>query len=130
MEALQKHDEESQENEGQDNWGRLKHGGTLASLHLAAWLTALVASLYLRDPNALVTGRATSAAILFIAVKTAVALRAGSFHELWRHTSLEDLTALARNSLATTVLLAIALTLFPQLGVPNSLALIDGVITL
>ena len=110
--------------------GRLKHGVTLASAHLAVWLIALLVALLAVDRHALVSGSGLLLAILFVGVKASVALYAGSFHELWRHTSLEDLAALTRNSLVTTVLLALVLTAFPQLGAPNSVALIDGLITL
>src|SRR5712692_550846 len=110
--------------------GRLKHGATLASVHLAAWLTAFLGALFVAKPDALASSSGVALAVMFVTVKAAVAWHAGSFQELWRHTSLEDLAALTRNSLITTVLLAVALTAFPQLGAPNSVALIDGVITL
>jgi FlaA1/EpsC-like NDP-sugar epimerase len=121
---------EAAQPEVQADWGRLKHGAALASVHLAAWLISLLAALFLVKRDALASGSGMVLAIVFIAVKASVALYAGSFHELWRHTSLEDLAALTRNSLITTVLLAVLLTAFPQLGAPNSVVLVDGVITL
>jgi len=119
----------SAKTQAQPDWGRMKHVATLASAHLAAWFTALLAALFLIKSDTLASGSLMVLAFTFVAVKAPVALYAGSFHELWRHTSLEDLAALTRNSVVTTLMLAVILTAFP-LGVPNSLAFVDGVITL
>ena len=111
------------------DWGRMRHVATLALAHLAAWITALLAALFLVKIEMVASSSVLLLAVIFVAVKAPVALYAGSFHELWRHTSLEDLAALTRNSVVTTLVLAVALTVLP-LGVPNSLAFVDGVITL
>src|SRR5215471_15255192 len=120
---------QSTRGQAEAQWDRMKHVASLAVAHLAAWFTGLLAALFLVQSEPLALKSVLALGTIFVFVKAPVALYAGSFRELWRHTGLEDLAALARNSVVTTLALAVILTVFP-LGVPNSLAFVDGVITL
>ena len=64
---------------------------------------------------------------LFLLVKGAAALSLGSFRELWRHTSLEDLVALVQSALVTTLVLTLLFALSGLPGLPPwTFALADG----
>jgi len=81
MESTQQKLAESTDTQEPAVRGRLKHGVTLASAHLAVWLIALLVALLAVDRHALVSGSGLLLAILFVGVKASVALYAGSFHE-------------------------------------------------
>src|SRR6185312_15006092 len=62
---------------------------------------------------------------LFLGVQIATTGLLGSFHELWSHTSLEDLVALIAESTLSTLTLAVILLAAPSLAAPQ-IAFIDG----
>ena len=62
---------------------------------------------------------------IFTAVQLATTGLLGSFHELWSHTSLEDLVALVAESTLSTLTLAATLLAAPSLGTPQ-VAFVDG----
>jgi len=66
---------------------------------------------------------------LFVIVKLIALGLLGCFDELWTHTSLEDLVALAIGVAASSLTLICLLALAPALGSPT-LALVDGALTL
>ena len=98
-------------------------------LHLWAWSAALALALWITGSRP-APGAAVAAVVLFLASKTVAGVLSGSFRELWRHTSLEDLVALVEAAVATTALLALVLALVPPLGLSPGVALVDGGLSL
>jgi len=94
------------------------------SLYAMAWMVAfVVATRWMgeRLEHLFLT------AVLFLLVKCTVAIAQGTFRELWRHTSVEDLVALAECCLISTGALALIVSFKWYLHAPPQLALFDGV---
>ena len=97
------------------------------SMYALAWIVAFalaVAWSGSRPPHLY------AAACLFLLVQASAAIWLGSFSELWRHTSLEDLVALVEGALLSTLTLVLIVTLMPWLRVGPMLVLADGAATL
>jgi FlaA1/EpsC-like NDP-sugar epimerase len=97
-----------------------------ALLYLASWALAFALALAwtgARPHHWLITFS------LFFVAKVCTMTAFGNFRELWSHTSLEDLVALAAGALFSSTVLALVLGLFPPLGTV-ALAMADGAITL
>jgi FlaA1/EpsC-like NDP-sugar epimerase len=93
---------------------------------VVAWVSALALSLAWSGSP---TTHFLVLAALFISFKVAATGLFGSFHELWSHTSLEDLVVLVAGGLLSTALLGTLLLLVPWLASPQ-VALVDGALSL
>ncbi|HEY2743920.1 MAG TPA: polysaccharide biosynthesis protein [Polyangia bacterium] len=98
-------------------WWLLKSAICLSAFWSALALSLVWTDTHLSHPLVLIA--------LFLGVQLAATGLLGSFHELWSHTSLEDLVALVAESTLSTLTLAAILLAAPFLAAPP-LAFIDG----
>jgi FlaA1/EpsC-like NDP-sugar epimerase len=104
----------------------MRDGLVKSAICVLAWICAL--GLALIWSGAPATHFLVLAAISII-VKVGATGLFGSFHELWSHTSLEDLVVLVAGALVSTLVIGTLLLLAPWLA-PPQVALVDGVLSL
>jgi FlaA1/EpsC-like NDP-sugar epimerase len=103
----------------------------IVGIHGVVWILSLAIALPFVGARAPLTAlRVAMICALFLTVKGAAAIWAGSFRELWRHTGLEDLAMMIAVTAATIAVLWALLLAAPALGVPPSLALVDGILSI
>jgi FlaA1/EpsC-like NDP-sugar epimerase len=107
--------------------GRMRAFVGKVLLYLLVWLSALAGAMAWLGVRPRALGPVIA---LFLGMKVVAALSLGSFRELWRHTSLEDLVSLVEGALASTVVLALLLAVVGRFDAPPLLALTDGALTL